>query len=175
MRKVFVAITTLGLLLTAAVALGQTCHDMSALNSQTLMIDPGGNGGWSLVPGTTTGILDTHSFSPNYIDYIPGQSAYPSRVAGRYWEYTQIWHFNDKDGKEIGTFTVTDYHASFPVPTGKAGMGTYNGTGKITGGTGIFQNATGTVHENGPYLFWFSEDGWMFGKYNATYVARVCN
>jgi hypothetical protein len=176
MRKLGFAIAVLGALSgLAGVAFAQDgCHDLRALNSQTLTIDPLGNGGWGLLPGATTGILDGQELSPNYIEYIPGKAAYPNAVAGRYWEYTQVWHFNDKNGRETGTLTVTDYHASFPVPTGKAGMGTYTGTGKITSGTGLFLGATGTVHESGPYLFWFSEDGWMFGKYNATYVVRVC-
>jgi len=71
-------------------------------------------------------------------------------------------------------FTVSNYHASFPLPTGKAGMGMYNGTGKITSGTGLFNGATGTVSESGPYIIWFAEDGSVYGQYNATYIVRVC-
>lgn len=50
----------------------------------------------------------------------------------------------------------------------------YDGTGKITGGTGILDGATGKVHESGPYILWFGEDGNLYGQYNATYIVRVC-
>ncbi len=147
----------------------QQCHDLRALNTQSL-----GTNGWLLVPGATRGIFDGQLLSPYYIEYQPGQAGYPNLVAGRYWDFSQVWTFHDKEGKTTGTFTVSNYHASFPVPTGKAGMGMYNGSGKITGGTGIFSGATGTVMESGPYIIWFEDDGTVYGQYNATYVVRVC-
>ncbi len=170
-------ITTLVTVLLAgcSVAFAQSnCHTLRALNTQTLAVSPIGEGSWYLEPGTTSGIIDWQEMSPNMIEYIPGDAAYPNAVAGRYWNFTQIWYFNDKNGHEIGTFTVTDYHSSFPLPAGKAGMGTYNGSGKITSGTGMFEGATGAVSENGPYLIWFTEDGWTHGKYQATYNVRIC-
>lgn len=155
----------------------QNCQDLRALNTQTLSVDPQGNGGWLLLPGATTGVLNGQPLSPHYIEYIPpqeGGSAYPNAVAGRYWDFTQKWYFQDANGHEVGTFTVSAYHASFPVPTGKAGMGNFVGSGKITGGTGIFEGASGSMTETGPYLLWFTEDGWTHGQYNATYIARIC-
>jgi hypothetical protein len=170
MRKLYFALAILVMLLGCGVGFAQqNCHDLRALNTQSL-----GPEGWLLVPGSTRGVLDQQPLSPYYIEYIPGQSAYPSPVAGRYWDYTQIWHFRDKDANEIGTFTVSNYHASFPIPTGKAFMGIFTGTGKITSGTVMFSGATGTVHETGPYIVWFAEDGSVYGQYNATYVVRVC-
>ena len=175
MRRTYFAMIAIVVLLGfASPALAQSkCHDLRALNTQYLAVDPLGNGGWSLVPGTTSGVVDWQQLSPYFIEYIPGNSAYPNAVAGRYWDFTQIWHFNDQNGVEIGTFTVGSYHASFPLPTGKGGMGNFVGGGKITGGTGIFEGASGSLNENGPYLIWF-ENGWTYGRYNATYIARVC-
>lgn len=155
----------------------QPCSDLRALNTQTFAADPEGNGGWTLLAGTTSGILDWQPVKLNYIEYLPpesGGSAYPSAVAGRYWDFTQTWYFQDANGHEIGTLSVGSYHASFPVPSGKGGAGNFVGNGKITGGTGIFAGASGTVNESGPYLLWFTEDGWMRGSYNASYIARVC-
>lgn len=162
------------LLIGCSIAMAQSkCHTLRALNTQTLAVSPTGDGTWYLAPGTTSGIIDWQEMSPYMIEYIPGDAAYPNAVAGRYWNFTQKWYFN-KDGSEIDTFTVSDYHSSFPLPAGKAGMGTYNGSGKITGGTGIFEGVTGTVSENGPYLIWFTEDGWTLGTYQATYNVRIC-
>jgi hypothetical protein len=170
MKGIYVVLAVLVLLLGCGPAFAQqNCHDLRALNTQSL-----GPQGWLLVPGSTRGVFDQQLLSPYYIEYISGQSAYPSVVAGRYLDYTQIWHFRDKDANETGTFTVSNYHASFPLPTGKAGMGMYNGTGKITSGTGMFYGATGTVQESGPYIIWFAEDGSVYGQYNATYIVRVC-
>jgi hypothetical protein len=170
MRKVYFALAILAMLLGCGTSFAQqNCHDLSALNAQSL-----GPQGWFLVPGSTRGVFDHQLLSPYFIDYIPGESAYPSIVAGRYWDFTQIWHFRDIHGNEIGTFTVSNYHSSFPLPIGKAGLGMYNGTGKITSGTGIFDGAAGKVHESGPFIIWFGEDGNVYGQYNATYIVRVC-
>ena len=170
MRNLYFALAILAILLGCGTGFAQqNCHDLRALNTQRL-----GPEGWLLEPGSTRGVFDLQLLSPYFIEYIPGESAYPSIVAGRYWDYTQIWHFQDNDGNEIGTFTAGNYHASFPLPIGKAGMGMYNGTGRITGGTGIFDGATGKVQESGPYMIWFAEDGNVYGQYNATYSARVC-
>ncbi len=170
MQKLCFAIAILAILLACGSSFAQqNCHDLRAINTQSL-----GPEGWLLVPGATRGVLDQQLFSPHFIEYIPGESAYPSIVAGRYWDYTQIWHFQDNDGNEIGTFTASNYHASFPLPIGKAGMGMYNGTGKITAGTGVFDKASGKVQESGTYMIWFGEDGNVYGQYNATYIARVC-
>ncbi len=171
MARTLIAIAMMVILLgcvTGAFA-QENCHDFRALNNQTYTDATS----WVLVRGTTTGLLDQQPLSPDYVEYIPGNFAFPSAVAGRYWAFTQIWYFNDQNGNQIGTFTVTDYHSSFPIPTGKAGLAIYNGNGKITSGTGIFDGATGTLNESGPYLFWFEADG-FHGKYNATYVAKIC-
>ena len=170
MRKRYIVLAILVVLVGCGAGFAQkSCHDLRALNTQSL-----GPEGWTLAPGSTRGVFDGQLLSPYFIEYIPGQIAYPSIVAGRQWDFTQIWHFRDKDGNEIGTFTASDYHASFPLPPGKAGMGTYNATGRISSGTGMFDGATGTVHESGPYIIWFAPDGSVFGQYNATYVVRVC-
>jgi hypothetical protein len=178
MRRIYPAIVVIVLMFLTSAGLAQPkCVDLRALNTQTLAVDPLGNGGWNLSPGTTTGVVNWAPLSPNYIEYIPpasGGSKYPNAVAGRYWDFTQVWYFNDVNGNEIGTFTVGSYHASFPLPAGKGGMGNFVGGGKITGGTGIFEGASGSLTETGIYLIWLGEDGWTYGKYNATYVAKIC-
>lgn len=176
MRKAEMAVlVVLIVLLGCASGFCQSCRVLYALNTQSLAVDPEGSGGWNLVPGTTKAIFNWQEFSPDFIEYVPGNAAYPSAVAGRYWDFKQVWHFVDKNSKqEIGTFTITHYRASFPLPAGKAGMGTLNGGGDITSGTGIFEGVTGTLNETGPYIVWFGEDGWTYGQYNATYTARLC-
>lgn len=157
----------------AANTFAQKCHNLQILNNQTLTVNLITNeGDWYLDANSVRGLLDLQLVTPT-VQYIPGNSAYPSAVAGRYWDYQKKWDFGNGD-----TFTVGNYHASFPIPPGKAGMGTFNGTGKIIGGTGIFEGATGTESETGPYLTWVMVDGngvpWLMGKYNATSVIRVC-
>ncbi len=156
----------------SALAQGK-CHDFRALYHQTLWVNLNtGVGEWYLDPDPIRGLFDLQPISP-LIQYIPGSSAYPNAVAGRYWDYQVIWDFGDGN-----TITVGDYRASFPLPPGNAGMGTFMGTGKITGGTGVFEGATGTENESGPFLMWTIVDDqgmpWLTGKYSAMVSIRVC-
>jgi hypothetical protein len=169
----FVAVALALLVCSSSTLAQQRCQDFRALYHQTLMVNLISNeGDWIQDPDPIRGLLDLQPVTPT-VQYIPGNSAYPSAVAGRYWDYQQKWDFGNGD-----TFTVGNYHASFPIPPGKAGMGTFNATGKIMSGTGIFEGATGTEVETGPYLTWITVDEngvpWLMGKYNAMVVIRVC-
>jgi hypothetical protein len=74
------------------------------------------------------------------------------------------------------TFTIIATQATFPNPPGKffAG-GTYQAGWKIAEGTGRFQNASGNLHANGPYLV-STTDGWVtvFGRWNAEVTGSIC-
>ncbi len=174
MRKFSCALAFLIMLIGCGSAFAQQkCRDLRILNNQTLMVNLITNeGDWYLDANSVRGLLDLELVTPT-MQYIPGTSSYPNAVAGRYWDVQKTWDFGNGD-----SFTVGNFHASFPIPPGKVGMGTFNGSGKIIGGTGKFEGATGTENEHGPYLMWIMVDGngvpWLMGKYNATSVSRVC-
>ncbi len=171
--RFLVLAAALVLVFSVSVFAQQKCHDIRVLNQQTLKVNLlTGEGDWYLDLDSIGALFDLQPVSPT-VQYIPGTSTSPNAVIGRYSNYQKIWDFGKGD-----TFTVSNYHATFPVPPGKAGLGTFNGTGKITGGTGIFEGATGTETESGPYVTWPTVDGngvpWVMGKYNGMSIIRVC-
>ncbi len=174
-RSKFVIIAAVFVLLLCASSAfaQQKCQLFQALYHQTLMVNLITNeGDWYMDADPVRGLLGTQPVTPT-LEYKIGESAYPSAVAGRYWDYQQKWIFENGD-----YFIVGEYHATFPVPPGKAGSGTYNGTGKIVEGTGMFQGATGTELETGPFLMWVFVDEygvpWLTGKYNGMATVRIC-
>jgi len=74
MARIYFALAIIVVLLGCATGFAQqNCHDLRALNTQSL-----GPAGWLLVPGSSRGVFDQQLLSPYYIEYKPGQSAYPS-------------------------------------------------------------------------------------------------
>ncbi len=169
----YLLITIAAALVVPVAASQRTCHTFTAMNTQTLLVDPYGNGNWVVDPASFFAVLDEVPLNPVSLEYIPGSSLYPSRVAGLFKDFTQQWNLNGTD-----TFTVTDYHSSFPLPIGKAMLGMYTGTGKVTAGKGLFEGGTGMITETGPYMIWFTVDEqggvWTHGKYNALYTTKIC-
>lgn len=170
---------TLVIVASSANGFAQKCHDFRALYHQTLWVNlDTGLGDWYTDPDPIRGLFDLQPVSPT-AQYVAGTMGGGSGVSGRYSDFKKVWDFGNGD-----TFTVGGYHAIFPTPPGKAGMGTFVGTGKIIGGTGKFEGATGTENETGPYLEWIAEEAvaepcvpnspCLTGKYHATIAIRVC-
>lgn len=78
--------------------------------------------------------------------------------------------------KAVYKDTITTYvtNAVFPVAPGWKGTGLYQASHKIVSGTGIFQNATGTLLITGTYILGEDQDGNFYGRWNPDVSGKIC-
>ncbi len=127
-------------------------------------------GGWTLDGDSPRAILDGEGITP-----IITVGAVDTSFRGNMGQ--------DRNGTYVfaldadNSFTVSDFHANYEYAPGQAGMVTYHGIGRITGGTGIFSGATGSYAESGPTIMWPVVDAQnvpiLIGKYQASGTATI--
>lgn len=182
MRK-FVVIFGLLLLIASTAFAQEKCQDLRALYDMNLFVNPDptlppeAQGGWFITEEPIRAILDQQGITPALEMKVPPIGT-GHGVVGHDNDAINVWHFDN------GTFTTGNAHAVYPNQPGKAGLWRYNGTSKISDGTGDFEGATGTLTETGPYIVWVEFDNstapcvagkvCIRGKYFATIIARIC-
>jgi hypothetical protein len=75
------------------------------------------------------------------------------------------------DGTYKDTFTVHIALATFPIPNGAMGFGTYGGIHKIVSGTGRFKHAKGWLQVTGP---WFDSGTAGATDFYARFAPEYC-
>lgn len=174
MRRMFTLVLVLAAVILAAtpqaLAQQQKCFEFRAIFQMSLRVDLVTNeGNWVVDSDGICGLLDGQKVTPT-LELGPTTSTYHGKV-GLDRGGTSVFAFNTND-----SFTFGDWHAVYASSPGKAGMYNYQGLGKITGGTGIFQNATGSTTQSGPYILWVdpAEPTILRGKFNGAQIATVC-
>lgn len=132
--------------------------------------------GWG---GSVYFILDTGEALAGVFSGQDGTDSWKMNVGiGKGGSYTFAFNFQPSSGTYLDTFTTSCTNATFPVPPGRNGLASYQGTHKIVSGTGRFANASGTllIHGSWIYLGMFADQNITpFGFWNPDITGTICN
>ena len=119
-----------------------------------------------------------------YIHGYLGQEPLHGRWSGNNGNIVNHAHVGlGHDGSELfdfgggNTLTTVSAHSTFPNPPGLLPLGAgglYQSAGKISGGTGRFQNASGNVFESGPWVAWDLDKELPQGRFNGQVTGNIC-
>jgi hypothetical protein len=139
----------------------KTCQEFRSLSQQTF---DNAVGGYS---GPAFAVLDGEVLiDPASIPFVipPTTSCNGRTCTDRDAQYRL--NFGNGD-----TLTYETIVATYPQPPT---FGTYRSTNRIVGGTGRFQNATGTLLEYGPFLAWIDAQGQLQARYSGEITGKIC-
>jgi hypothetical protein len=174
-RALVVAVASMALWLTPnATAQQQKTVEFRAVFHMTLNIGPDGSGGWLYdTDDLARAMLDGAAVCWDVSDLNPPVIAFHGKQGQERGWLTQIT-IRDSNGSVVGTFTVGEQHGTMEYAPGQAGMYNFRTEGRIIGGTGLFKGASGSLSQNGPYVFWFDPtDACIKGKYLGAFSASI--
>ncbi len=138
---------------TAAFAQQQKSVTVQVLYRCTLWVDLEDQSlstGWTIDPDGARAIIDGVGVKPT-ITPLAGDSVYHGMMGKDRNCLTKF------DLSGVGNFNIVG-QATYTGAPGQRGMDTYNSQGSVSGGTGLFNNATGSYTETGPWIAWEDVD-----------------